>query len=302
MNPIPQIEEHFGISGLELEVTRSIKTAPIVEAKGEHKGLYKGVNIYDGIRRNERYFKELSHYSILRDCDPIDENDPNYNGHPGFEVLDNRTIIMSRTAYTFNKKYREYVSNGKFIYNTKVQKLDNGVIRVETFSGYNAFLVAQSIEAGILDATDEINKMLSFGVSGEVAGVVLSTNIMEFTPANSGVDPVYTFELDERYESGVCILTPVIHKDGEHIQDPRVRWEWVADVPEGFTGTARDTETARELRISTDSRNRSAIFIPTPRFKVTGYFAGENSKGLPTNETCEFEKALQLPEYVIPLV
>lgn len=291
VNAIPVIESHFGINHEAFEVTGAIRTAPT--------NKFKALNIGTNVLWNQKRW-DLSGFSLLR---RVDADNPEDETDKGITIVDENTIVLKRTLTTYDRDYLAAAGTSSYVATTTVKKLEDGSIEIFTNYGYKSFLFAQRIADGTFTDQQDLDRIVDLYGDKFQPAIALGTNYLLFTPTNVAVNPVYTSEVSIAYENSVATITPSIKKDGVEVQNPNVRWEWKLDTPAGITARIGDTTTDRELKLTTDSRNRGCVFLPSPKgFRVTGYYQGEDGKGFPINVKLEFEGDLTLPEFEIPFV
>ena len=287
VNVIPIIESHFGVDHEAFELTGSIRTVP--------QNQYKAVGISEGVIWNQKGW-DLSRISHLK------RSDANEDGGAVVNIMPDGRLVFEKTLVSYDRSYRKHVNSGKYVATTIVNKLKDGSIEIFTEYGFKSFLFAQEIAKGTFNDPGDLAYLKTI-YPDMPDDKLLGTNYWLFTPTNVAVDPVYEFIITYSYELEVLTLTPAITKDGVPVVNPSIRWEWKLETPSAFTAKIGDTWTGNNLRITTNSRNRRAIFLPSPKgFSVTGYYKGVDGKENPINVTQVFEGDLQLPEYEIPFV
>lgn len=291
VNAIPVIESHFGINHEAFEVAGAIRVAPI--------NKFKALNISTSVLWNQKRW-DLSGFSLLR---RVDADNPEDTSDRGITIVDANTIVLKRTLVTYDSDYLRESGTREYIATTTVKKNDDGSIEVFTEYGYKSFMFAQRINDNTFNDQQDLDRIVDLYGDMFQPAIALGTNYLLFNPTDVATDPVYTSEVSISYQNSIATITPSIQKDGVEVQNPNVRWEWKLDTPAGITARIGDTTTDRELKLTTDSRNRGCVFLPSPKgFRVTGYYQGEDGKGFPINVKLEFEGDLILPEFEIPFV
>ena len=249
---------------------------------------WKGVNITEGVPLH------MKNWNI--------ENITQIKRGTSREFIDGVAAFQyESTAYQ-----REWLKYKRNVVNTTSVFVDeeSGDIVVRVQNTMDFILFQENLQHVLyVDGVDTQRVFDWFGAYQESSDsmlTALSTDEYRFTALEQQiVEPVYNLSFGVDYEDGVAVFTPTLLKDGV-IVPANVRWEYDSSIPSGFQGKFGDTESKNVLRVTTNSRNRDAVFILSPKaFSFNCFANGVNGLGLPIRIKASFLGDLNLPELVI---